>query len=172
LIDRFVKTFKKWGLEQGYFDEKESEIYKKELNYIILHQYATFNSPVWFNVGVEGRSQQCSACFILDIEDNMEPILDWIKIEGMIFKGGSGSGVNLSKLRDKGEKLSTGGASLGVISFMRAADAFAGNSVRIPDALMEASMKDGEWKIYYRTTGEVAQTYKVKDILWEIAKTA
>jgi ribonucleoside-diphosphate reductase alpha chain len=73
-----------------------------------LHQYATFNSPFWFNVGVEGRSQQCSACFILDVEDNMGPILDWIKIEGMIFKGGSGSGVNLSKLRDKGEKLSTG----------------------------------------------------------------
>jgi ribonucleoside-diphosphate reductase alpha chain len=108
LIDRFVKTFKKWGLEQFYFNKKEAEIYKKELTYIILHQYATFNSPFWFNVGVEGRSQQCSACFILDVEDNMGPILDWIKIEGMIFKGGSGSGVNLSKLRDKGEKLSTG----------------------------------------------------------------
>jgi ribonucleoside-diphosphate reductase alpha chain len=237
LIDRVVKTFKKWGLEQGYFDEKEAEIYEKELTYIILHQYATFNSPVWFNVGVEGRSQQCSACFILDVEDNMESILDWIKIEGMIFKGGSGSGVNLSKLRAKGEKLSTGGASSGVISFMRAADAVAGsiksggstrraakmiilnadhpeimdfirvkaeeenkvralmeagydmtdmnnplwqniffqnanNSVRIPDALMEAAMKDGEWKTYYRTTGEVAQTYKAKDILWEIAKAA
>jgi ribonucleoside-diphosphate reductase alpha chain len=237
LIDRVVKTFKKWGLEQGYFDEKSAEIYEKELTYIILHQYATFNSPVWFNVGVEGRSQQCSACFILDVEDNMESILDWIKIEGMIFKGGSGSGVNLSKLRGKGEKLSTGGASSGVISFMRAADAVAGsiksggatrraakmvilnadhpeiidfirvkaeeenkvralmeagydmtdmnnplwqniffqnanNSVRIPDALMEAAMKDGEWKTYYRTTGEVAKVYKAKDILWEIAKAA
>jgi ribonucleoside-diphosphate reductase alpha chain len=237
IIDRVVKTFKKWGLEQGYFDEKSAEIYEKELTYIILHQYATFNSPVWFNVGVEGRSQQCSACFILDVEDNMESILDWIKIEGMVFKGGSGSGVNLSKLRAKGEKLSTGGSSSGVISFMRAADAVAGsiksggstrraakmvilnadhpeimdfirvkaeeenkvralmeagydmtdmnnplwqniffqnanNSVRIPDALMEAAMKDGEWKTYYRTTDEVAQTYKAKDILWEIAKAA
>jgi ribonucleoside-diphosphate reductase alpha chain len=237
IIDRVVKTFKKWGLEQGYFDEKSAEIYEKELTYIILHQYATFNSPAWFNVGVEGRSQQCSACFILDVEDNMESILDWIKIEGMIFKGGSGSGVNLSKLRAKGEKLSTGGSSSGVISFMRAADAVAGsiksggstrraakmvilnadhpeimdfirvkaeeenkvralmeagydmtdmnnplwqniffqnanNSVRIPDALMEAAIKDGEWKTYYRTTGKVAQTYKAKDILWEIAKAA
>jgi ribonucleoside-diphosphate reductase alpha chain len=132
LIDRIVKTFKKWGLEQGYFDEKEAEIYEKELTYIILHQYATFNSPVWFNVGVEGRSQQCSACFILDVEDNMESILDWIKIEGLIFKGGSGSGVNLSKLRAKGEKLSTGGASSGVISFMRAADAVAGSIKCLP----------------------------------------
>jgi ribonucleoside-diphosphate reductase alpha chain len=237
LIDRVVKTFKKWGLEQGYFDEKSAEIYEKELTYIILHQYATFNSPVWFNAGVEGRSQQMSACFILDVEDNMESILDWIKIEGMVFKGGSGSGVNLSKLRAKGEKLSTGGSSSGVISFMRAADAVAGsiksggstrraakmvilnadhpeimdfirvkaeeenkvralmeagydmtdmnnplwqniffqnanNSVRIPDALMESAMKDGEWKTYYRTTGKVAQTYKAKDILWEIAKAA
>ena len=237
LIDRVVKTFKKWGLEQGYFDEEEAEIYEKELTYIILHQYATFNSPVWFNVGVEGRSQQCSACFILDVEDDMESILDWIKIEGLIFKGGSGSGVNLSKLRAKGEKLSTGGTSSGVISFMKAADAVAGsiksggstrraakmvilnadhpeiidfirvkaeeenkvralmeagydmtdinnplwqniffqnanNSVRIPDALMEAAMKDGEWKTYYRTTGEVAKVYKAKDILWEIAKAA
>jgi ribonucleoside-diphosphate reductase alpha chain len=237
IIDRVVKTFKKWGLEQGYFDEKEAEIYEKELTYIILHQYATFNSPVWFNVGVEGRSQQASACFILDVEDNMESILDWIKTEGMIFKGGSGSGVNLSKLRAKGEKLSTGGTSSGVISFMKAADSVAGsirsggstrraakmvilnadhpeimdfirvkaeeenkvralmeagydmtdmnnplwqniffqnanNSVRIPDALMEAVIKDGEWKTYYRTTGEVAKVYKAKDILWEIAKAA
>ena len=237
LIDRVVKTFKKWGLEQGYFDEEGAEIYEKELTYIILHQYATFNSPVWFNVGVEGRSQQAAACFILDVEDNMESILDWIKIEGLIFKGGSGSGVNLSKLRAKGEKLSTGGTSSGVISFMKAADAVAGsiksggstrraakmvilnadhpeimdfirvkaeeenkvralmeagydmtdmnnplwqniffqnanNSVRIPDALMEAAMKDEEWKTYYRTTGEVAKVYKAKDILWEIAKAA
>jgi ribonucleoside-diphosphate reductase alpha chain len=146
LIDRVVKTFKKWGLEQGYFDEKEAEIYEKELTYIILHQYATFNSPVWFNVGVEGRSQQCSACFILDVEDNMESILDWIKIEGLIFKGGSGSGVNLSKLRGKGEKLSTGGASSGVISFMRAADAVAGSIKCLPKGT-EIVTKEGIKKI-------------------------
>jgi len=127
LIDRVVKTFKKWGLEQGYFDEENAKIYEDELTYILLHQYAAFNSPVWFNVGVEGRKQQCSACFILDVEDDMESILDWIKTEGMIFKGGSGSGVNLSKLRAKGEALSTGGASSGVISFMKAADAVAGS---------------------------------------------
>ncbi len=128
LIDRVVKTLKKWGLEQGYFDNEETAtIYEEELTYILLHQYAAFNSPVWFNVGVEGRKQQCSACFILDVEDNMESILDWIKIEGMIFKGGSGSGVNLSKLRAKGEPLSTGGSSSGVVSFMKAADAVAGS---------------------------------------------
>lgn len=127
LIDRVVKTFKRWGLEQGYFDEEGAKIYEDELTYIILHQLATFNSPVWFNVGVEGRKQQCSACFILDVEDNMESILDWIKNEGMIFKGGSGAGINLSKLRAKGEPLSTGGFSSGVVSFMKAADAVAGS---------------------------------------------
>ncbi|GIW65680.1 MAG: vitamin B12-dependent ribonucleotide reductase [Candidatus Parcubacteria bacterium] len=237
LIDRVTKTFKKWGLEQGYFDEKESEIFEAELIYILLHQYAAFNSPVWFNFGVEGRTQQGAACFILDVEDNMESILDWIKTEGMIFKGGSGSGINLSKLRAKGESLSSGGVSSGVISFMKAADAVAGsiksggttrraakmiilnadhpeiidyvrvkaeeenkvralmeagydmtdlnnplwqniffqnanNSVRISDALMEAAMKDEKWQTYYRTSGKVAQVYKAKDILWEIAKAA
>jgi ribonucleoside-diphosphate reductase alpha chain len=127
LIDRIVKTFKKWGLEQGYFDEENANIFENELTYILLHQLAAFNSPVWFNVGVAGRSQQCSACFILDVEDNMESILDWIKTEGMIFKNGSGAGINLSKLRAKGEKLSAGGSSSGVISFMKAADAVAGS---------------------------------------------
>jgi ribonucleoside-diphosphate reductase alpha chain len=146
IIDRVVKTFKKWGLEQGYFDEKSAEIYEKELTYIILHQYATFNSPVWFNIGVEGRPDQASACFILDVEDNMESILDWIKIEGMIFKGGSGSGVNLSKLRGKGEKLSTGGSSSGVISFMRAADAVAGSIKCLPKGT-EIVTKEGIKKI-------------------------
>jgi ribonucleoside-diphosphate reductase alpha chain len=127
LIDRVVKTLKNWGLEQGYFNEEKAEIFENELTYILLHQLASFNSPVWFNVGVEGRKQQCSACFILDVEDNMESILDWIKTEGMIFKGGSGAGINLSKLRAKGEHLSTGGFSSGVISFMKAADAVAGS---------------------------------------------
>ncbi|GIW66857.1 MAG: vitamin B12-dependent ribonucleotide reductase [Candidatus Parcubacteria bacterium] len=127
LIDRVVGTLKKWGLEQGYFDNESANIFENELTYILLYQYASFNSPVWFNFGVEGRSQQGSACFILDVEDDMESILDWIKTEGMIFKGGSGSGVNLSKLRAKGEALSTGGYSSGVISFMKAADAVAGS---------------------------------------------
>lgn len=237
IIDRVVKTFKRWGLEQGYFNEELAKIYEKELTYIILNQYATFNSPVWFNVGVEGRKQQCSACFILEVEDTMESILEWIKTEGLIFKGGSGSGLNLSKLRAKGEPLSAGGYSSGVISFMKAADAVAGsiksggttrraakmvilnadhpeildfirikaeeenkirafmeagydmtdlnnplwqniffqnanNSVRIPDDLMEAALSDREWKTYYRTNGKLAQTYKAKDILWEIAKAA
>jgi ribonucleoside-diphosphate reductase alpha chain len=128
LIDRVVQTFKLWGLEQGYFDnQNEAKIFEDELTHIILHQKAWFNSPIWFNIGVEGRSNQCSACFILSVEDNMESILDWIKTEGLIFKGGSGSGINLSSLRAKAEPLSTGGSSSGVISFMKAADALAGS---------------------------------------------
>jgi ribonucleoside-diphosphate reductase alpha chain len=127
IIDRVVKTLRGWGEEQGYFRNKnEAQIFEDELTSIILHQRAWFNSPVWFNVGVQSKPQ-CSACFILPIEDTMESILDWIKTEGMIFKNGSGSGINLSPLRAKGEKLSTGGTSSGPISFMKAADAVAGS---------------------------------------------
>lgn len=127
LINRVVKKIKEWGIQQGYFNNKIANIFEEELTYILLHQLASFNSPVWFNLGIEGRNQQSAACFILDVEDNMESILDWIKTEGLIFKGGSGSGVNLSKLRAKNEPLSTGGYSSGVISFMKAADAVAGS---------------------------------------------
>lgn len=237
IITRVVKTLKKWGIEQGYFDEEGGKIFEKELASIILFQRATFNSPVWFNLGVSNRKQQCSACFILEVQDSMESILDWIKIEGMIFKGGSGSGINLSSLRAKGEPLSSGGYSSGVISFMKAADAVAGsvksggttrraakmvilnadhpeiidfirvkaeeenkirtlieagydltdmnhplwqniffqnanNSVRIPDTLMETALRDGEWKTYYVTSKKVAQVYKSKKILQEIAQAA
>lgn len=251
LIGRVVKTFKNWGLEQGYFENEktaqapESEDFRRrnenasafedELTYIVLHQKAWFNSPVWFNIGIEGRNNQCSACFILSVDDSMESILDWIKTEGLIFKGGSGSGINLSNLRGKGEPLSAGGASSGVLSFMKAADAVAGsiksggttrraakmvllnidhpeildfikaksdeedkirafieagydltdmnnplwqniffqnanNSVRLTDEFMEAVQKEKEWKTIFKKSKEIANTYKAKDLLTEIAK--
>ena len=127
LIDRVVSTITAWGRNDGYFaDEDEAQAFEAELVHIILHQKATFNSPVWFNVGVEEKPQ-CSACFILSVEDTMDSILDWCRTEGMIFKGGSGSGVNLSRLRSSREALSTGGLASGPVSFMRGADAIAGS---------------------------------------------
>ena len=128
LIDRVVKTIARYGKDAGYFDdESEVEIFVEELRYILATQRASFNSPVWFNIGVKERSQQASACFILSIEDNMSSILDWYKEEGMIFKGGSGSGINLSPLRSSVEGLSqSAGKASGPVSFMRAADSSAG----------------------------------------------
>src|SRR3954464_1749127 len=126
MIGRVVDTIGAWGREGGYFaDEAEAETFEAELKAILVNQYAAFNSPVWFNVGFEGKPQ-CSACFILSIEDSMESILDWIRREGFIFRGGSGSGVNLSKLRSSKEHLSKGGYASGPVSFMRGADASAG----------------------------------------------
>ncbi len=110
----------------GYFaDEAEAQTFEDELKAILVNQMAAFNSPVWFNVGFEEKPQ-CSACFILSIEDSMESILDWIRREGVIFRGGSGSGVNLSRLRSSKEQLSKGGYASGPVSFMRGADASAG----------------------------------------------
>ena len=100
-------------------------IFADELTHLLLHQKACFNSPVWFNVGVEAKPQ-CSACFILSVDDTMDSILDWYRREGVIFKGGSGSGVNLSKLRSSKERLVGGGTASGPVSFMKAADASAG----------------------------------------------
>src|SRR5207253_7973548 len=109
MIGRVVSTIGAWGREGGYFAaEEEAETFEAELKAILVNQYAAFNSPVWFNVGFEERPQ-CSACFILSIEDSMDSILDWIRREGVIFRGGSGSGVNLSKLRSSKEQLSKGG---------------------------------------------------------------
>src|SRR5687767_14893588 len=97
LIDRVADTITRHGLQEGYFNnEAEAEDYREELKYVLATQRAAFNSPVWFNIGAEGRSQQASACFILGIEDTMTSILNWYREEGMIFKGGSGSGINLS----------------------------------------------------------------------------
>ncbi|MDW8339227.1 MAG: vitamin B12-dependent ribonucleotide reductase, partial [Thermoleophilia bacterium] len=126
MIGRVVETIGSWGREGGYFgSEEEAETFEAELKAILVNQYASFNSPVWFNVGFEARPQ-CSACFILSIEDSMESILDWIRREGIIFRGGSGSGVNLSRLRSSKEQLSKGGYASGPVSFMRGADASAG----------------------------------------------
>src|SRR5918994_646187 len=126
MIGRVVDTIGGWGRAGGYFADGEgADTFEAELKAILVNQYASFNSPVWFNVGFEEKPQ-CSACFILSIDDSMESILDWIRREGVIFRGGSGSGVNLSTLRSSKEQLSKGGYASGPVSFMRGADASAG----------------------------------------------
>ncbi|MDX6672098.1 MAG: ribonucleoside-diphosphate reductase alpha chain, partial [Solirubrobacteraceae bacterium] len=126
MIGRVAGTIAGWGRERGYFaTDEDASAFKDELTHILLHQMAAFNSPVWFNVGFE-ESPQCSACFILSVEDNMESILDWNTKEGNIFRGGSGSGINLSKIRGSMEPLAKGGTASGPVSFMRGADAWAG----------------------------------------------
>ncbi|MEU6550921.1 vitamin B12-dependent ribonucleotide reductase [Streptomyces sp. NPDC046915] len=126
LIDRIVKTYRKAGEDYKYFaSPADAEIFEHELAYALLHQIFSFNSPVWFNVGTS-QPQQVSACFILSVDDSMESILDWYKEEGMIFKGGSGAGLNLSRIRSSKELLSSGGNASGPVSFMRGADASAG----------------------------------------------
>ena len=127
VLDRVVHTITRWGDGDGYFAGKEdADIFAAELTHVLLHQKASFNSPVWFNIGVENTPPQASACFIISVDDDMHRILDWYRQEGVIFKGGSGSGVNLSRLRATGEPLSGGGTASGPLSFMRAADASAG----------------------------------------------
>jgi ribonucleoside-diphosphate reductase alpha chain len=126
MISRVAGTIAGWGREGGYFASSEdADAFEMELTHILLHQKAAFNSPVWFNVGFE-EHPQCSACFILSVEDTMESILDWNTKEGMIFRGGSGSGINLSNIRSSKEHLSKGGLASGPVSFMRGADAWAG----------------------------------------------
>jgi ribonucleoside-diphosphate reductase alpha chain len=126
LIDRVVLTYTKAGKEHGYFATPEdAEIFEHELTYALLHQIFSFNSPVWFNVGTKSP-QQVSACFILSVDDSMDSILNWYKEEGFIFKGGSGAGLNLSRIRSSKELLSSGGTASGPVSFMRGADASAG----------------------------------------------
>jgi ribonucleoside-diphosphate reductase alpha chain len=128
LIDRVIDTVTRQGLQEGYFEsDLEAENFKEELKYILASQRAAFNSPVWFNIGVKERSQQASACFILGIEDTMPAILNWYVEEGMIFKGGSGSGINISTIRSSVEPLGkSAGTASGPLSFMRGADASAG----------------------------------------------
>ncbi|WP_439664394.1 vitamin B12-dependent ribonucleotide reductase [Lentzea sp. HUAS TT2] len=126
LIDRVVKTYVGAGKDHGYFvGEQDAEIFEHELTYMLLHQVFSFNSPVWFNVGTSSP-QQVSACFILAVDDTMESILNWYREEGLIFKGGSGAGLNLSRIRSSKELLSSGGTASGPVSFMRGADASAG----------------------------------------------
>jgi ribonucleoside-diphosphate reductase alpha chain len=126
MIGRVSGTIANWGREGGYFaSDADADAFEDELTAILLHQEAAFNSPVWFNVGFEERPQ-CSACFILSVEDTMESILDWNTKEGKIFRGGSGSGINLSNIRGSMEHLKKGGTASGPVSFMRGADAWAG----------------------------------------------
>jgi ribonucleoside-diphosphate reductase alpha chain len=127
VIDRVVDTIATWGTKDGYFvDEREADAFRDELKFVLLHQRASFNSPVWFNIGVKGVPQQASACFILAVDDQMDAILNWYREEGTIFKGGSGAGINLSKIRSSHEHLKGGGTASGPVSFMRGADASAG----------------------------------------------
>lgn len=126
LIDRVVGVYTSTGREHGYFaSDQDAEVFDHELKYALAHQLFSFNSPVWFNVGTSSKAQ-VSACFILSVDDTMESILDWYKEEGLIFKGGSGAGVNLSRIRSSKELLSSGGSASGPVSFMRGADASAG----------------------------------------------
>jgi ribonucleoside-diphosphate reductase alpha chain len=126
IVDRVVKTYRAAGEEHGYFATPEdAEVFEQELTWLLVHQYFSFNSPVWFNVGTPSP-QQVSACFILSVDDSMDSILNWYKEEGFIFKGGSGAGLNLSRIRSSKELLSSGGTASGPVSFMRGADASAG----------------------------------------------
>ena len=126
LVDRVVNVYTSTGREHGYFaSDEDAEIFDHELKYALIHQIFSFNSPVWFNVGTVS-AQQVSACFILSVDDTIESILNWYTEEGQIFRGGSGSGVNLSKIRSSKELLSSGGTASGPVSFMRGADASAG----------------------------------------------
>lgn len=129
MVNRVADTIAQWGKKDGYFAGEEDYLnFRNDLRWLLINQYGAFNSPVWFNVGVYERPQ-CSACFILAVEDNMQSILEWFRDEGWIFKFGSGSGINLSRLRSSKETLSKGGFSSGPVSFMKGADGVA-NSIR------------------------------------------
>jgi ribonucleoside-diphosphate reductase alpha chain len=128
MVDRVVDQIARWGVEGGYFaTSADAEVFSDELKHLMVNQHASFNSPVWFNIGVPGIPQQASACFIVSVDDSMNSILDWFKTEGIIFKGGSGSGVNVSTIRSSKEHLSGGGLASGPVSFMRGADSVAGS---------------------------------------------
>jgi ribonucleoside-diphosphate reductase alpha chain len=128
LVDRVVDTLARWGVEGGYFaTERDAADWSEDLRWLLATQHASFNSPVWFNIGVAGRAQQASACFINSVQDTMESILELVKTEGMLFKFGSGTGTNLSVLRSSKESLAGGGTASGPVSFMRGYDSFAGS---------------------------------------------
>jgi len=236
LIDRVVTTYTAAGVQHGYFaTDTDKEIFSQELTWMLLHQVFSFNSPVWFNVGT-ASPQQVSACFILSVDDEMESILNWYREEGLIFKGGSGAGLNLSRIRSSKELLSSGGTASGPVSFMRGADASAGtiksggatrraakmvvldvdhpdiaefvqtkaseerkirvlrdagfdmdlggkditsvqyqnanNSVRVSDEFMHAVEAGGEFALRARTTGEVIETVRARELFRHITKAA
>jgi ribonucleoside-diphosphate reductase alpha chain len=126
MFSRVTRTLANWAYEQNYFEsEEEREVYEKELRYALVHQYGAFNSPVWFNLGIAGRRQAASACFISGVEDNLASIMEFQKSEAVIFAGGSGSGANLSSIRSSYEKLSSGSYTSGPMSWMRGLDQYA-----------------------------------------------
>src|SRR5918998_1074753 len=195
LIDRVVKTYRKAGEDYGYFaTPDDAEIFEHELTWMLLHQYFSFNSPVWFNVGT-ASPQQVSACFILSVEDSMDSILNWYREEGFIFKGGSGAGLNLSRIRSSKELLSSGGTASGPVSFMREEDKIralrdagfdmdlggkditsvqyqdANNSVRVTDEFMRAVEDGKEFSLRARHS---EQTWPVdaRELFGKIAKAA
>src|SRR3984957_9349586 len=237
VIDRVADTITAWGMKDGYFaDEDEASSFCDELKYLIVNQKAAFNSPVWFNIGVRDVPQQASACCTWAVDDSMSAILNWYVEEGTIFKGGSGSGVNLSTIRSARELLAGGGTASGPVSFMRGADASAGtiksggktrraakmvildvdhpdvhefiwckareerkahalsaagfdmdldgadshsiqyqnanNSVRLTDEFMHAVLDDETWALVARTTGEVTEIVRARDLFREIAEAA
>src|SRR5216683_1126015 len=236
LIGRVAGTIARWGRKGNYFlDDEEAETFESELTHILLHQMAAFNSPVWFNVGVEDRPQ-CSACFINSVQDDMRSIMQLAQTEGMLFKYGSGTGSNLSSLRSSKEHLSTGGKASGPVSLMKGFGAFAGviksggrtrraakmvilnvdhpdieefiwskakeekkawalidagydgavdgeayssiffqnanHSVRVTDEFMHAVTEDKEWKTRYITNHQVAEVYKARNLMREMAEAA
>src|SRR2546427_10339931 len=236
LIGRVAGTIAKWGRQGKYFlDDGEAAAFEAELTHILLYQMAAFNSPAWFNVGIEERPQ-CSACFINSVQDDMRSIMQLAVTEGMLFKYGSGTGSNLSNLRSSKEHLSTGGKASGPVSFMKGYDAFAGviksggrtrraakmvilnadhpdvvefiwskaneekkawalidagydgsvdgeaygsvffqnanHSVRVTDDFMRATVEGKDWKTRYLTTGKVAEVYKARDLMQQMAEAA
>jgi ribonucleoside-diphosphate reductase alpha chain len=239
LISRVVGKIREWGDESGYFKtEGDGQAFADELTDILVTQRMAFNSPVWFNLGVENTSQQASACFINSVDDTMESIMDLAKTEAMLFKGGSGTGSNLSKLRSSAEKLKGGGTASGPVSFMKGFDSFAGvvksggktrraakmvilnvdhpdiaefidckaneekkawslidagydggfnvpggaydsvffqnanHTVRVTDAFMGACESDGNWQTRMVTTGEIADTYRARELMRRMAEAA
>src|SRR5438093_1567781 len=236
LVGRVVDTISRWGQQGGYFvSPEEADAFEAELCHLLVEQKASFNSPVWFNCGIEAKPQ-CSACFINSVQDRMESILELAKTEGMLFKWGSGTGTNLSVIRSSRELLSSGGQASGPVSFMKGYDAFAGviksggktrraakmvilnidhpdivdfitckeeeekkawaliaagydssfngpayssiffqnsnNSVRVTDDFMKAVIEDKEWNTRAVTSGEVMDTYRARDLLRMVAKSA
>jgi ribonucleoside-diphosphate reductase alpha chain len=145
MIGRVVDTITGWGIKDGYFaSDADAKVFSDELTHVLVMQKAAFNSPVWFNLGVPDSPQQASACFILAVDDTMSSILNWYVEEGTIFKGGSGSGINLSALRSSREQLHGGGTASGPVSFMRGADASAGTIKSGGKTRRAAKMKHAE----------------------------